>query len=127
MTRFIRPPTLDHEDSPFDMRRFDDQTEGVAIRPLQLASVVTVAQGMVTDDLNQHAAQVIEPPRYTIGELLFSREDGGEIGRVIGIIRRETWEYLIQQSNGLEYDLPERYFINDAERATRTQAPAHAA
>ncbi|MDP9317050.1 MAG: hypothetical protein M3R24_40390 [Chloroflexota bacterium] len=127
VTLFIGLSTLDREDLPFDMRSFDDQTDGVAIRPLQLAAVFTVAQGMVTDDLSQHAAQVIEPPRYTIGELLYSREDGGEIGRVIGIIRHETWEYLIHQSNGVEYDLPERYFINAAQLAARTQAQARAA
>ncbi|HEX6290926.1 MAG TPA: hypothetical protein VFZ66_17205 [Herpetosiphonaceae bacterium] len=56
-------------------------------------------------------------PRYTFGELLYSRDDGAPIGRVIGIIRRQEWEYLIRQADGAAYDLPESYFMNEAERA----------
>lgn len=60
---------------------------------------------------------VVAPPRYSFGELLYSRDDGTPIGWVIGVIHRTTWEYLIRQSNGVEYDLPEAAFMNEAERS----------
>lgn len=60
---------------------------------------------------------IVAPPRYSFGELLYSREDGTPIGWVVGVIRRAAWEYLIRQSNGMEYDLPEALFMNETERA----------